>query len=95
MSQKPAFKAAVDARADGLLVTASATLFARAKTVADLAAKSRLPTVYQLRAYVDAGGVTNNKVFNTLIAAAIRDRIAWTQNFGMGVGSGPLPVMLP
>jgi putative ABC transport system substrate-binding protein len=53
----PAFKAAVDARADGLLVTASATLFARAKTVADLAAKSRLPTVYQLRAYVDAGGL--------------------------------------
>jgi ABC-type uncharacterized transport system substrate-binding protein len=54
---EPAFKAAVDARADGLLVTASATLFARAKTVADLAAKSRLPTVYQLRAYVDAGGL--------------------------------------
>jgi len=54
---EPAFKAAVDARADGLLVTASATLFARAKTVADLAAKSRLPTIYQLRAYVDAGGL--------------------------------------
>jgi len=38
-------------------VTASAILFARAKTVADLAAKSRLPTIYQLRAYVDAGGL--------------------------------------
>jgi ABC-type uncharacterized transport system substrate-binding protein len=54
---EPAFKAAVEARADGLLVTASAHLFARAKNVADLAAKSRLPTVYQLRAYVDAGGL--------------------------------------
>jgi putative ABC transport system substrate-binding protein len=54
---EPAFKAAVEARADGLLVTASAHLFARAKSVADLAAESRLPTVYQLRAYVDAGGL--------------------------------------
>jgi putative ABC transport system substrate-binding protein len=54
---EPAFKTAVDARADGLLVTASATLFARPKTVTDLAAKSRLPTIYQLRAYVDAGGL--------------------------------------
>jgi ABC-type uncharacterized transport system substrate-binding protein len=54
---EPAFKAAVAARADGLLVTASAHLFARARNVADLATKSRLPTVYQLRAYVDAGGL--------------------------------------
>jgi ABC-type uncharacterized transport system substrate-binding protein len=54
---EPAFKAAVDARADGLLVSASAHLFARARSVADLAANSRLPTVYQLRAYVDAGGL--------------------------------------
>jgi len=54
---EPAFKAAVDARADGVLVTASAHLFARTKYVADLAANSRLPTIYQLRAFVDAGGL--------------------------------------
>ena len=41
-------------------------------------------------AYVDAGNVTNNRLFNTLIAAAVRDKSAWTQNFGMGSGSGPI-----
>ncbi len=33
-------------------------------------------------AYVDAGEVTNNRLFNTLIAAAIRDQSPWTENFG-------------
>jgi hypothetical protein len=41
-------------------------------------------------AYVDAGGVTNNKLFNTLINAAIRDKMPWTDNFGQGIGSGEL-----
>ena len=54
---EPAFKTAVDAKADGMLVTASAHLFARTAYVAELAAKSRLPTMYQLRAFVDAGGL--------------------------------------
>ncbi|MEI9952713.1 MAG: DUF1552 domain-containing protein [Pseudomonadota bacterium] len=39
-------------------------------------------------AYVDTGTVTNNRVFNTLIAAAVRDKSEWTKNFGSGTGSG-------
>jgi putative tryptophan/tyrosine transport system substrate-binding protein len=54
---EPAFKAAVDARADGVLVTASAHLAARSAFVADFATTSRLPAMYQLRAFVDAGGL--------------------------------------
>lgn len=54
---EPAFKAAHDARADGVLVTASAHLFARSAYVAELAASRRLPAIYQLRAFVDAGGL--------------------------------------
>jgi putative ABC transport system substrate-binding protein len=54
---EPAFKTALDARADGVLVTASAHLFARSAYVADLAARSRLPTMYHVRAFVDAGGL--------------------------------------
>jgi len=54
---EPAFKTALDARADGVLVTASAHLFARSAYVADLAARSQLPTMYQLCAFVDAGGL--------------------------------------
>ena len=41
-------------------------------------------------AFVDTTGTTNNKLFNTLIAAAIRDKSEWTQNFGMGTGSGAI-----
>jgi putative ABC transport system substrate-binding protein len=54
---EPAFKTAVEAHADGVLVTASAHLFARSAYVAELAARSRLPAIYQLRAFVDAGGL--------------------------------------
>ena len=52
-----AFQTARNARAGGLLAIASALLFNRARQVADLAAGSRLPAMYALRAYVDAGGL--------------------------------------
>ena len=45
-------------------------------------------------AYVDAGGVTNNLLFNTLIAAAVRDKGPWTKNFGDGTGSGGIDGLL-
>lgn len=40
--------------------------------------------------FIDAGNVTNNRLFNTLIAAAVRDKTQWTMNFGQGTGSGGL-----
>jgi putative tryptophan/tyrosine transport system substrate-binding protein len=52
-----AFKAAIEARASALLVFAGGLLFGRARRVADLAAKSRLPTMYALQHYVEAGGL--------------------------------------
>ncbi|MEI9939625.1 MAG: DUF1552 domain-containing protein [Pseudomonadota bacterium] len=45
-------------------------------------------------AYVDAGNVTNNRLFNTLIAAAVRDKTSWTENFGDGTGSGAIDALL-
>ncbi|HYQ28172.1 MAG TPA: DUF1552 domain-containing protein [Polyangiaceae bacterium] len=45
-------------------------------------------------AYVDAGGVTNNRLFNTLITAAVRDKTDWSTNFGNGNGSGGLDELL-
>ena len=44
--------------------------------------------------YIDAGNVTNNKLFNTLITAAIRDKSTATVNFGMGTGTGTIAGML-
>ena len=52
-----AFKAATDARAGALLVIAAGLLFGHARPIAELAARSRLPAIYPLRPYVEAGGL--------------------------------------
>jgi len=54
---KAAFHAAAKARVSALLVLAAQVLFPRARSVAELAAGLRLPAVYELRSYVDAGGL--------------------------------------
>ncbi|MBN9488726.1 MAG: ABC transporter substrate-binding protein [Alphaproteobacteria bacterium] len=54
-----AFKVATDAGAEVLLVPASGLLFSRAGQITDLAAQSRLPTIYELRPFVDAGGLVS------------------------------------
>ena len=40
--------------------------------------------------FIDAGNVTNNRLFNTLITAATRDKATEPVDFGRGSGSGPL-----
>jgi putative ABC transport system substrate-binding protein len=52
-----AFKAATDARAGALYVPASPLLFVQARRVAELAARHRLPAIYELRPFVEAGGL--------------------------------------
>jgi len=54
---EPAFHAAARARVGGLLVLAAQVLFPRAKPVAELVAQLRLPAIYELRPYVEAGGL--------------------------------------
>ena len=44
--------------------------------------------------FIDAGNVTNNKLHNTLITAAIRDKSSATINFGSGTGTGMIAGML-
>lgn len=43
--------------------------------------------------FIDVGGATNNRLFNTLISAAVRDKTQWTSNFGQGTGSGELDLI--
>jgi putative ABC transport system substrate-binding protein len=52
-----AFKAATAARAGALLVFGSGVLYPHARRVAELAARNRLPALYELRQYVEAGGL--------------------------------------
>jgi hypothetical protein len=40
--------------------------------------------------FVDGGNVTNNKLLNTLISAASRDKSTATPNFGAGSGTGQI-----
>ena len=52
-----AFKAATGAHAGALLVIPGALFDRHARRIAELAAKSRLPAMYGLRFYVEAGGL--------------------------------------
>ena len=52
-----AFEAATRARAEALNVTASPILRFHRKPLADLAAKHRLPAMYQMKEFVEAGGL--------------------------------------
>jgi putative tryptophan/tyrosine transport system substrate-binding protein len=52
-----ALQAAIDAQADALLVLGAGIFFPHARRLADLAIRRRLPTMYGLRPYVDAGGL--------------------------------------
>ena len=52
-----AFKTATAARVGALLVFAAGVLYPHARRVAELAARNRLPALYELRQYVEAGGL--------------------------------------
>ncbi|OKO75217.1 MULTISPECIES: ABC transporter substrate-binding protein [Bradyrhizobium] len=54
-----AFKTAATAGAGALLIPASGLLFSHASQIVELAALSRIPTMYELRSYVDVGGLVS------------------------------------
>jgi putative tryptophan/tyrosine transport system substrate-binding protein len=83
-----AFATAVDAHADGLLVSDSPFFTVRHDRIAELASRHRLPTIYGWREYVAAGG---------LISYGTRLTDAWRQ-VGVYVGrilKGEQPADLP
>ena len=87
-----AFKAAADAHAGALLDLATRLTFARARQVAELAARRRLPAMYDLREYVEAGGLISygadiNDIWR--LAATYVDKIL------KGAKPGDLPVEQP
>jgi putative tryptophan/tyrosine transport system substrate-binding protein len=54
-----AFNTAADAGAGALLVPASGLLFSRTNQIAELAALRHLPAMYELRPFVDSGGLVS------------------------------------
>ena len=87
-----AFKAAIEARARALLVFAGGLLFGRARRVADLAAKSRLPTMYALRHYVEAGGLM---AYGPDLQEVWRRAADFVDKILKGATPGDLPVEQP
>jgi putative ABC transport system substrate-binding protein len=53
---EPAFAATVKRRVNGLIVTNDGLLTANRKLIAELAAKNRLPTIYQSTDFIEVGG---------------------------------------
>ena len=87
-----AFRSAAEARVGSLLVFASSPLFVHAEQVASLAAKYRLPAIYELRRFVEVGGlmfygVDDNDIWRQ--AAAFVDKIL------KGARPADLPVEQP
>ena len=87
-----AFRAATEARASALLDLATGVTFARARQVAELAARNRLPAIYGLRAYVEAGGLI---AYGADIRAIWRRSATFVTKILKGARPGDLPVEQP
>ena len=87
-----AFRAASTARAGAILVTTAGLLFSRARHVAELAARHRLPAMYPHRRYVEAGGL--------IAYSADLDHVWWRAAYFVdkilkGARPGNLPIEQP
>ncbi len=84
-----AFRAAAGGRAGALLVFGAGLLFPHARRVAELAAKSRLPAMYELREYVEAGGLIS---YGADINDIWRRAAVFVDKILKGAKPGDLPV---
>ena len=87
-----AFRAAIEARAGALILVSGALLTAQARRVAELAAKDRLPTMYSLRFYVEAGGLIS---YGTDIIEVWWRAAAFVDKILKGAKPADLPVEQP
>ena len=86
-----AFKAATGARAGALLVIGGIAL-SQARRVAELAARSRLPAMYELRPYVEAGGLIS---YDADLIESWRHAAVFVDKILKGAKPGDLPVEQP
>ena len=86
-----AFKMASDGHANAVLVLAG-VLFTRAQQVAELAVRNRLPTMYDLRQYVDAGGLIS---YGANLNQIWRQAAGFVDKIFKGAKPGDLPIEQP
>jgi putative ABC transport system substrate-binding protein len=87
---EPAFKALAQQRAGALLVQVGPFFADQRTSIAALAARHRLPAVYGLREFVDAGGLMS---YGTSITAANRQLGLYTGRVLQGTKPADLPVI--
>jgi putative tryptophan/tyrosine transport system substrate-binding protein len=87
-----AFKAATDARVGALLVGGSAAYDPHAWRIAELAVKNRLPAMYAVRFYVDAGGLMS---YSADLIEIYRRAAGFVDKIFKGVRPADLPVEQP
>jgi len=87
-----AFKAATGARAGALLVVPGGLFDRHARRIAELAAKSRLPAMYGLRFYVEAGGLIS---YSADLIEIFRRAAAYVDKILKGAKPADLPIEQP
>jgi putative ABC transport system substrate-binding protein len=87
-----AFSDMTSARVGALTVLGSAMFFNERRRLVDLAAKNRLPAVYGLREYVDAGGLLS---YGPNVGDLYRRAATYVDRILKGAKPGDLPVEQP
>ena len=87
-----AFRTMAARRAEALIVTADAYLYAQRQRIAALALSHRLPSVFPFAAYVDAGGLMS---YGVDPAPAIRQAAVFVDRIFKGANPGELPIEQP
>jgi putative ABC transport system substrate-binding protein len=87
-----AFQTAGKGHADAVLVLASPILESHRKQIADLAAKSRLPTIYHVPEFVEAGGLMS---YGVSFIDLYRRAAAYVDKILKGAKPADLPVEQP
>ena len=87
-----AFSDMTRARAGALTVLASVMFFSERRRLVDLAAKNRLPAVYPLREFVDAGGLMS---YGPNVADLFRRAATYVDKILKGAKPADLPVEQP
>jgi len=87
-----AFRAATDARAGALLVFPGGLMDGHARRIAELAIRSRLPAMYALRRYVEAGGLIS---YDADLIEIWRRAATYVDKILKGAKPGDLPVEQP
>ena len=86
------FKTASNAGAGALLIPASGLLFSHASQIVELAALSRIPAMYELRPYVDVGGLVS---YGANIEDIWRRAATFVDKILKGANPAELPIEQP